>query len=162
MIVLLTVSVPDHVLMMLNVIPIVIFCEFRRDLKTLLQAIEMYGAEDLAHTALAIAGCSSNSPLLPNIYVLKLQHAQGPSNASSHSASNLSELINNTVGSVGSSPRLEVRLGYFGYCTSSGGSPLCGSAAWTPFSLQPEDPDLLTLITLAHKFRANVLFPYFV
>ena len=90
--------------------------------------------------ALVIAGCSSNSPLLPDIYVLNLLLKDAGQNSSNTS--------------------LEFKVGYFGYCILlSDNSQACGrNPSLNAQGLNLSDP--FNLLDYARDVKDHVLFPH--
>ena len=109
-------------------------------------------------TALLLAGCSSSSPLIPDIYLLSLyyQHYTAVPDTSQVDY-NVNTAISNIVGGA----TLQCRVGYFGICVSpDGGSWLCSNNATTLANEVAVDQDPLNLIWLASQFKDMIVFPY--
>ena len=108
--------------------------------------------------ALLLAGCSSSSPLIPDIFLLSLYYE--PYNAVPDTAQvnyNVHSAIENIVGEA----RLATRVGYFGICINpDGGSWLCSNNATALANEVSVDQDPLNLIWLAGQFKDTIVFPY--
>ena len=109
-------------------------------------------------TALLLAGCSSSSPLIPDIFLISLYYT--PYNAVPSTAQtdyNVHTAIANIVGNA----RLSARVGYFGICINpDGGAWLCSNNATALANEVSVDQDPLNLIWLASQFKDMIVFPY--
>ena len=108
--------------------------------------------------ALLLAGCSSSSPLIPNIFLISLYYQNYPPTVDpSQVAPRVTTAIANIVGRA----RLQVRVGYFGICINpDGGSFLCSNNASSLASQVSVDQDPLNLIWVANTFKNSIVFPY--
>ena len=109
-------------------------------------------------TALLLAGCSSSSPLIPDIFLLSLFYTSYTAiPATSQVNYNIHTALDNIVGEA----RLAVRVGYFGICISpDGGGWLCSNNATALANEIDLDQDPLNLIWLAEQFKDMIVFPY--
>lgn len=108
--------------------------------------------------ALLLAGCSSSSPLIPDIFLLSLYYdSYEPTPDTAQVDYNVYSAISNIAGDA----RLATRVGYFGICISAdGGSWLCSNNATSLANEVSVDQDPLNLIWLASEFKDMVVFPY--
>jgi len=117
-----------------------------------------YAKLTLRKTALLLAGCSSSSPLIPDIFLLSLYYERYPAVPDTSQVDyNVHTAIANIVGDA----RLQARVGYFGICINAdGGSWLCSNNATTLANEVSVDQDPLNLIWLADQFKDMIVFPY--
>ncbi|KAI9822283.1 MAG: hypothetical protein M1827_000001 [Pycnora praestabilis] len=110
--------------------------------------------------SLLLAGCSSSSPAIPNIYLISLYYQSYPPTFDpSQVDPGVSAAIANIVGRA----QLEVRVGYFGICINpDGGAFLCSNNASSLASQVSVDQDPLNLIWVANTFKDNIVFPYLI
>lgn len=110
--------------------------------------------------ALLLAGCSSSSPLVPDIFLLSLYYERYVATPDTAQVDyNVNTAISNIVGNA----RLECRVGYFGICINpDGGSWLCSNNATTLANEISVDQDPLNLIWLSSQFKDMIVFPYLV
>jgi hypothetical protein len=110
----------------------------------------------LPFAALVLAGCTSSTSSILNLYLVSLSYQQvTPLNSSSQVNPNLTATFNNLVNGTS----LEVRTGYFGLCVSyAGGIWICSSdSAGLSRQFQPyQDP--LNLIWASQKFKDSIVF----
>jgi Ca2+ regulator and membrane fusion protein Fig1 len=108
--------------------------------------------------ALLLAGCSSSSPVIPDIFLMSLYYQSYPPEPSTAQTDfNVHNAIANIVGSA----RLQARVGYFGICINpDGGSWLCSNNATALADQVSVDQDPLNLIWLASQFKDMIVFPY--
>ncbi|CAJ2509480.1 Uu.00g145060.m01.CDS01 [Anthostomella pinea] len=110
--------------------------------------------------SLLLAGCSSSSPLIPDIFLLSIYYQ--PTTAvpdTSQVDYNVHQAISNIVGSA----HLQARVGYFGICINpDGGSWLCSNNATALANEVAVDQDPLNLIWLASQFKDMIVFPYLI
>lgn len=108
--------------------------------------------------ALLLAGCSSSSPLIPDIFLLSLYYDHYTAVPSTAQVDyNVHTAIENIAGDA----RLACRVGYFGICISpDGGSWLCSNNATALANEVSVDQDPLNLIWLAAQFKDMIVFPY--
>lgn len=109
-------------------------------------------------TALLLAGCSSSSPLIPDIFLLSIyyKHSVAVPNTAQVDY-NVNQAISNIVGNA----HIQVRVGYFGICVNSdGGSWLCNNNATALANDLSVDQDPLNLVWLAGQFKDMIVFPY--
>ncbi|KAK6067145.1 hypothetical protein SCUP234_11737 [Seiridium cupressi] len=110
--------------------------------------------------SLLLAGCSSSSPLIPDIFLLSLYYSHyTPVPDTSQVDYNGYQAISNIVGSA----HLQARVGYFGICVNpDGGSWLCSNNATALANEVSVDQDPLNLIWLASQFKDMIVFPYLI
>ncbi|KAF7591154.1 hypothetical protein BBP40_001928 [Aspergillus hancockii] len=108
--------------------------------------------------SLLLAGCSSSSPQIPDIFLISLYYQRYDP------VFNLAQVdpgvVQATANIVGGA-EMEVRVGYFGICVSpSGGAYICNSNATALAEIVTVDQDPLNLIWVASTFKDAVVFPY--
>ena len=138
--------------MILIAIAIILLCEFS-------PASKHFKLQWLTHSvALLLAGCSSSSPVIPNIFLISLYYRSYPPNfAPAQVDPGVTTAIANIVGQA----QLEVRVGYFGICINpDGGAFLCSNNASSLASQVSVDQDPLNLIWVASTFKDSIVFPY--
>ncbi|KXJ90742.1 Ca2+ regulator and membrane fusion protein Fig1-domain-containing protein [Microdochium bolleyi] len=110
--------------------------------------------------SLLLAGCSSSSPLMPDIYLLSLYYEQYTAIPDTAQVDyNVNQAIRNIVGNA----RLQTRVGYFGICINpNGGSWLCSNNATALANELSVDQDPLNLVWLASQFKDMIVFPYLI
>lgn len=105
-----------------------------------------------------MAGCSSSSPQIPNIFLISLYYEKY------NAVKDLAQVqgdypfaLANIVGGA----EMEVRVGYFGICVSpTPGSFICNANATALAGIVTVDQDPLNLIWVASTFKDAVVFPY--
>jgi hypothetical protein len=110
-------------------------------------------------TALLLAGCSSSSPGISNLYLITFYYQMyTPTYDPTQVDPGVAAAIANIVGRA----TLEVRVGYFGLCINqdSGESFLCSNNATLLAEQVSIDQDPLNLIYIANSFKNSVVFPY--
>ena len=108
--------------------------------------------------ALLLAGCSSSSPLIPNIFLISLYYKSYPP---IFDASQVDPGVTTAIANIVGQAELEVRVGYFGICINpDGGSFLCSNNASSLATQVSVDQDPLNLIWVANTFKDNIVFPY--
>jgi hypothetical protein len=139
------------VLMILIAIAIILLCKFQ------LKPIPL-GVILIAFSALLLAGCSSSSPLIPDIFLISLYYKQYPPVPSTAQVDfNAHVAISNIAGNA----VLAARVGYFGICINpDGGSWLCSNNATALANEIQLSQDPLNLIWLASQFKDMIVFPY--
>lgn len=137
--------------MILIAIAIILLCKFH--------LIPVIG-EDYSNTppALLLAGCSSSSPLVPNIFLISLFYqSHTPVASTAQTDFNVHVAIANIVGQT----IFAVRVGYFGICINpDGGAWLCSNNATALANEVSADQDPLNLLFLASQFKDMIVFPY--
>jgi hypothetical protein len=137
--------------MILIAIAIILLCKFH--------LIPVIG-EDYSNTppALLLAGCSSSSPLIPEIFLISLYYKQySPVPSTAQVDFNAHIAISNIAGNA----VLAARVGYFGICINpDGGSWLCSNNATALANEIQLSQDPLNLIWLASQFKDMIVFPY--
>lgn len=108
--------------------------------------------------SLLLAGCSSTSVLIPDIYLISLYYQQFPPVFSPVQVDpGVTTAIANIVGNAD----LNVRVGYFGICIQAGGGGwMCNQNATALADLVSVDTDPLNLIWVASTFKDAIVFPY--
>lgn len=108
--------------------------------------------------ALLLAGCSSSSPQIPEIFLISLYYQQyDPVQDFAQVDPGVAIPISNIVRGA----EMEVRVGYFGICIQpSGGSFICNANATALAGVVNVDQDPLNLIWVASTFKDAVVFPY--
>ncbi|KAI9147796.1 hypothetical protein HJFPF1_12827 [Paramyrothecium foliicola] len=110
--------------------------------------------------SLLLAGCSSSSPLIPDIFLLSLYY-QGyeavPDTAQ------VDYNVHTAIANIAGDAHLQARVGYFGICVNpDGGSWLCSNNATALANEVSVDQDPLNLIWLAAQFKDMIVFPYLI
>ncbi|KAG5945170.1 hypothetical protein E4U59_006266 [Claviceps monticola] len=110
--------------------------------------------------SLLLAGCSSSSPLIPDIFLLSLYYQKyQPAPDTAQVDYNGYAAIANIAGGAS----LQARVGYFGICVNpDGGSWLCSNNATALAKEVSVDQDPLNLIWLAGQFKDMIVFPYLI
>ena len=109
-------------------------------------------------TALLLAGCSSSSPLIPDIFLINLYYQHYPP---VFDTSQVDPGVTAAIANIVGNAVLEVRVGYFGICVNpSGGAFLCSNNATALAAQISVDQDPLNLIWVASTFKDNIVFPY--
>ncbi|KAB8293462.1 hypothetical protein EYC80_007772 [Monilinia laxa] len=110
--------------------------------------------------SLLLAGCSSSSPMIPDIFLISLYYqSYTPVPSTSQTDYNVHTAISNIVGQA----KLAARVGYFGICISpDGGAWLCSNNATALANEVSVDQDPLNLIWLASQFKDMIVFPYLI
>ncbi|KAF4986644.1 factor-induced 1 [Fusarium heterosporum] len=110
--------------------------------------------------SLLLAGCSSSSPLMPDIFLLSIYYKDYTAVPDTAQVDyNLHSAIENIAGDAS----LQARVGYFGICINpDGGSWLCSNNATALAKEVDVDQDPLNLIWLAAQFKDMIVFPYLI
>ncbi|KAG4269481.1 hypothetical protein FPRO04_03141 [Fusarium proliferatum] len=110
--------------------------------------------------SLLLAGCSSSSPLIPDIFLLSIYYKNYTAVPDTAQVDyNLHSAIENIAGDAS----LQARVGYFGICINpDGGSWLCSNNATALAKEVDVDQDPLNLIWLAAQFKDMIVFPYLI
>ncbi|KAF5870695.1 putative factor-induced protein 1 protein [Botrytis fragariae] len=110
--------------------------------------------------SLLLAGCSSSSPMIPDIFLISLYYqSYTPVPSTAQTDYNVHTAISNIVGQA----RLAARVGYFGICINpDGGAWLCSNNATALANEVSVDQDPLNLIWLASQFKDMIVFPYLI
>ncbi|KAF3390576.1 hypothetical protein F1880_009083 [Penicillium rolfsii] len=108
--------------------------------------------------SLLLAGCSSSSPQIPNIFLISMYYEKYmPVIDFAQVDPGVVTAMSNIVRSA----ELEVRVGYFGICIQpDGGSFICNANATALAEIVNVDADPLNLIWVASTFKDAVVFPY--
>lgn len=108
--------------------------------------------------AILLAGCSSSSPSIPNVFLISLYYDRvTPTFDPAQVDPGVATAIANIVGGTD----LEVRVGYFGICVApNGGAFICNNNATALAEVVNVDQDPLNLIWVASTFKDAVVFPY--
>lgn len=120
----------DHIIIIVNLTVILYLCNPPDDL-------QHYVVTD-KETALLLAGCSSNSPLLSSSYVLSLRYYQPEKATFPVMDPNITKGIVNSLNILGNYGPLEVRASYFEICAVDGWGVSCESSVTNLASLQYE------------------------
>lgn len=148
-----------HVLMILIAVAIILLCE------SLVFSLSCDRSQPLplsltrmGKQALLLAGCSSSSPLIPDIFLLSLYYQRY---TAVPDTAQVDYNVNNAIANIVGDARLQARVGFFGICVSpDGGSWLCSNNATTLANEVSVDQDPLNLIWLASQFKDMIVFPY--
>lgn len=109
-------------------------------------------------SALLLAGCSSSSPLIPDIFLLSLYYK---SYEATPDTAQVDYNVHTAIQNIAGKAQLQARVGYFGICVNpDGGSWLCSNNATTLAGRVSVDQDPLNLIWLASQFKDMIVFPY--
>jgi hypothetical protein len=146
-----------HVLMIFIALAIILLCESQHPVE---ETPTQHGTstDHFRKTALLLAGCSSSSPAIPNIFLISFFYQMyAPNYDPTQVDPGVSAAIANIVGRAS----LEVRVGYFGICINNdGGSFLCSNNATLLAEQLSIEEDPLNLIYVANTFKNSVVFPY--
>ena len=108
--------------------------------------------------SLLLAGCSSSSPMIPNIFLISLYYQ---SYAPNFDPAQVDPGVTTAIANIVGQAQLEVRVGYFGICINpDGGSFLCSNNASSLAGQVSVDQDPLNLIWVASTFKDSIVFPY--
>ena len=115
-------------------------------------------AADSILSAVMLAGCSTSSNLMPEIYLTELSYQQSGSSFRVPSA--LNETLNSTYASISNTTALRVRTGYWGLCTrNTDASWLCSNRIQDLSRVYQSNVDPLNLIEISGTFKDGVFFP---
>ena len=105
---------------------------------------------------LVLVGCSSDSPGIPNIYLMSLSY-QGPNAVADVGINND---LRSTFETLVKDAQLIVRTSYFGMCisTTNGANWACSRDAAVLSGGLKSDQDPLNLIPISALFRENIVF----
>ncbi|MCJ1338557.1 hypothetical protein MMC09_003846 [Bachmanniomyces sp. S44760] len=110
--------------------------------------------------SLLLAGCSSSSPLIPNIFLISLYYQSYPP---VFDPAQVDPGVTTAIANIVGRSQLVVRVGYFGICINAdGGSFLCSNNASSLASQVTVDQDPLNLIWVASTFKDSIVFPYLI
>ncbi|KAL8822933.1 MAG: hypothetical protein Q9191_006344 [Dirinaria sp. TL-2023a] len=110
--------------------------------------------------SLLLAGCSSSSPLIPNIFLISLYYQSYPP---VFDPAQVDPGVTTAIANIVGQAQLEVRVGYFGLCINpDGGSFLCSNNASSLAGQVSVDQDPLNLIWVASTFKDSIVFPYLI
>ncbi|KAI8720418.1 hypothetical protein NCS52_00487100 [Fusarium sp. LHS14.1] len=110
--------------------------------------------------SLLLAGCSSSSPLIPDIFLLSIYYK---SYAAKPDTAQVDYNVHTAIENIAGDARLQARVGYFGICINpDGGSWLCSNNATALAKEVDVDQDPLNLIWLAAQFKDMIVFPYLI
>ncbi|TWU78183.1 hypothetical protein ED733_007740 [Metarhizium rileyi] len=110
--------------------------------------------------SLLLAGCSSSSPLIPDIFLLSLYYQKYQAVPDT---AQVDYNVVNAIANIAGSASLQARVGYFGICVNpDGGSWLCSNNATALAKEVSVDQDPLNLIWLAGQFKDMIVFPYLI
>ncbi|KAI9886593.1 MAG: hypothetical protein M1823_001635, partial [Watsoniomyces obsoletus] len=107
-----------------------------------------------------LAGCSSSSPLIPNIFLISLYYENYPP---VYDPAQVNPGVTRAIANIVGRATLEARVGYFGICINpDGGAWLCSNNASSLAAQVAVDQDPLNLIWVAHTFKDSIVFPYLI
>jgi len=110
--------------------------------------------------SLLLAGCSSASPLIPDIFLISLYYQQYPA---VFSPAQVDPGVTTAIANIVGNADLLVRVGYFGICIQYSGSAfMCNNNATALADLVTVDQDPLNLIWVAQTFKDSIVFPYLI
>ncbi|PMD67262.1 membrane fusion mating protein FIG1 [Hyaloscypha bicolor E] len=110
--------------------------------------------------SLLLAGCSSSSPLIPDIFLISLYYK---SYSPVPSTAQVDFNVHNAIANIAGPAILAARVGYFGICINpDGGSWLCSNNATALANEISLNQDPLNLIWLASQFKDMIVFPYLI
>ncbi|MCJ1411710.1 hypothetical protein MMC19_005802 [Ptychographa xylographoides] len=110
--------------------------------------------------SLLLAGCSSSSPGIPNIFLISLYYLPYPP---TFDPAQVDPGVTTAIANIVGQAILEVRVGYFGICVNAdGGSFLCSNNASALAAQVSVDQDPLNLIWVASTFKDSIVFPYLI
>ena len=107
--------------------------------------------------ALLLAGCSSSSPGIPNIFLISFYYQ---SYTPDYSPTQVDPDVTTAIANIVGNAQLEVRVGYFGVCVNDDGSWLCSNNATALAERVSVQQDPFNLIWVAQTFKDMVVFPY--
>lgn len=147
-----------HILMFLIAAGIILLCKSFPSLKIAVHRARVLTSLSLCLAALLLAGCSSTSPGIPNIFLISLYYQSYPP---SFDPAQVDPGVTTAIANIVGQAVLEVRVGYFGICINpDGGSFLCSNNASSLASQVSVDQDPLNLIWVASTFKDSIVFPY--
>ncbi|KAJ5725911.1 uncharacterized protein N7483_007268 [Penicillium malachiteum] len=104
--------------------------------------------------SLLLAGCSSSSPQIPDIFLISMYYESYKPN---FALSQVDPGVTSAIANIS----FEVRVGYFGICIQPDhGSYICNANATALAEVVTVDQDPLNLIWVASTFKDAVVFPY--
>ncbi|KAI9676905.1 MAG: hypothetical protein M1817_006744 [Caeruleum heppii] len=110
--------------------------------------------------SLLLAGCSSSSPLIPDIFLISLYYESYPP---FYDPAQVDPGVTSAIANIVGGAQLEARVGYFGICINpDGGAWLCSNNASSLASQISVDQDPLNLIWVASTFKDSIVFPYLI
>ncbi|KAI9847225.1 MAG: hypothetical protein M1838_000985 [Thelocarpon superellum] len=110
--------------------------------------------------SLLLAGCSSSSPLIPDIFLISLYYQHYPP---VYDPAQVDPGVSAAIANIVGNAQLQARVGYFGICIDPGdGAWLCSNNASSLASQVSVDQDPLNLIWVATTFKDNIIFPYLI
>lgn len=105
-----------------------------------------------------MAGCSSSSPQIPDIFLISLYYESYKPN---FDLAQVDPGVVTPIANIVHGAELEVRVGYFGICAQPDhGAFICNSNATALAEVVNVDQDPLNLIWVASTFKDAVVFPY--
>ncbi|KAJ5998749.1 hypothetical protein N7451_006559 [Penicillium sp. IBT 35674x] len=108
--------------------------------------------------SLLLAGCSSSSPQIPDIFLISLYYESYKPN---FALAQVDPGVTTAMANIVHNAELEVRVGYFGICVQPDhGSYICNANATALAEIVNVDQDPLNLIWVASTFKDAVVFPY--
>ncbi|KAK9448593.1 Ca2+ regulator and membrane fusion protein Fig1-domain-containing protein [Limtongia smithiae] len=110
--------------------------------------------------AVLLAGCSSSTSIIPNVYLMHMGYNDGTVYQVSGSTVVNSD-ISVTLGTIVGDSSLEIRIGYFALCINQDvGSWLCSQNASSLAASLDTTQDPLNLLHVADAFKEKIVFPY--
>ncbi|SPO04288.1 uncharacterized protein DNG_06971 [Cephalotrichum gorgonifer] len=110
--------------------------------------------------SLLLAGCSSSSPLIPDIFLMSIYYERY---TATPDTAQVDYNAHKAIAAIAGNARLAARVGYFGICVNpDGGSWLCSNNATALANEVSVDQDPLNLVWLASQFKDMIVFPYLI
>ena len=111
-------------------------------------------------SALLLAGCSSASPLIPDIYLISFYYQPYPP---TFNPAQVNPGVVTAIANIVGNADLLVRVGYFGVCVQQGGGAwMCNENTTALADLVTCDEDPLNLIWVGSTFKNAIVFPYLI
>ncbi|KAL9114725.1 MAG: hypothetical protein Q9227_001403 [Pyrenula ochraceoflavens] len=116
--------------------------------------------EEIRANALLLAGCSSASPAIPDIFLINFYYQHYPP---VFDPAQVDPGVTTAIANIVGNADLEVRVGYFGICIQpDNGAFMCNQNASALADLVSVDQDPLNLIWVASTFKDSIVFPYLI
>ena len=144
-----------HVLMIIIAVAIILLCKSSNLPK---ENRVVIGNVTNGIPALLLAGCSSSSPQIPDIFLISMYYE---SYTPTFNLAQVQPGVSSAISHIVAGAELEVRVGYFGICVQPDhGSYICNANATALAEVVTVDQDPLNLIWVASTFKDAVVFPY--